>query len=134
MIHVDTSVLVDALSGPKRSASLLRGVISGPQPVSISSIVLFEWLRGPRAKEETDAQEALFPNTNAVQFGSAEAEVAAKLYKKVKRARGREGDLAIAACALTHDAFLWTLNPRDFRDVPGLRLLKPPILGDDSDA
>jgi len=31
-------------------------------------------------------------------------------------------DLAIAACALTHEAALWTLNPEDFRDIPGLRL------------
>src|SRR6266446_5379835 len=107
MIHLDTSVLVDAMSGPKRSASLLREIIAGPQPVSISSIVLFEWLRGPRTKEEIDAQETLFPGVNAVQFGSAEAELAAGLYKKLKRARGREADLIVAACALTHDASLW---------------------------
>ena len=125
MIHLDTSVVVDALSGPKRSAPLLRDLLAGPQPVSISCIVLFEWLRGPRTQEEVDAQQALFPNTHAVQFGSAEAQAAAKLYKKVKRARGREADLAIAACAITHDAFLWTLNPADFKDLPELRLIKP---------
>ena len=38
-------------------------------------------------------------------------------------ARGREIDLAIAACALDDGAAIWTLNPGDFRDVPGLRLV-----------
>jgi predicted nucleic acid-binding protein len=45
------------------------------------------------------------------------------LYRKVPRPRGREIDLAIAACALTQDAALWTLNPSDFADIPGLELV-----------
>jgi predicted nucleic acid-binding protein len=44
------------------------------------------------------------------------------LYSSVKRARGREIDLAIAACAMVHGAALWTDNPRDFSDLPDLRL------------
>jgi predicted nucleic acid-binding protein len=36
--------------------------------------------------------------------------------------RRREIDLAIAAGALTPGAPLRTLNPRDFRDLPGLEL------------
>lgn len=34
-------------------------------------------------------------------------------------------DIAIAACAIVRDAELWTLNPADFRDIPGLRLAVP---------
>jgi len=123
MIHLDTSALNDALTGPKRSARRLRELMAGPEPLAISIIVLFEWLRGPRFPEEIEAQEALFPKINAVSFGSLEAEYAADLYKKVKRARGREADLAIAACALVHGAALWTLNSDDFKDIPGLQLL-----------
>jgi len=122
-IHLDTTVLIDALTGPKRSAPRLRDVMASPEPTLINSIVLFEWLRGPRTQQEIDAQEALFPKADSAQFGSTEAEIAAQLYKKLKRARGREADLAIAACAITHGADLWTLNPRDFRDIPGLCLL-----------
>lgn len=58
-------------------------------------------------------------------FGPAEAAGAARLYLQVARPRGREIDLAIAACALAVDARLWTLTPRDFRDVPGLQLFEP---------
>ena len=50
--------------------------------------------------------------------------MAARLYRTVRSPRGREIDLAIAACALMHRAALWTLNPRDFSDVPHLRLLE----------
>jgi predicted nucleic acid-binding protein len=97
--------------------------MAGPEPIQISSIVLFEWLRGPRLKEEIEAQEMLFPKANAVPFGAVEAECAAELYRKVKRPRGREADLAIAACALSHGAHLWVLNKDDFKDIPGLQLL-----------
>jgi predicted nucleic acid-binding protein len=48
----------------------------------------------------------------------------------LRAARGREIDLAIAACAICSDARLWTLHVDDFRDVPGLELFKqPPLFG-----
>jgi predicted nucleic acid-binding protein len=42
----------------------------------------------------------------------------------LRRARGREIDVAIAACAIEHGATLWTLYPSDFRDIPGLSLYR----------
>ncbi len=50
-------------------------------------------------------------------------EADAELYRKVGRARQWTIDLAVAACAITHGAALWTLNPKDFRDIPGLALV-----------
>ena len=58
-----------------------------------------------------------------VAFGPAEALVAADLFRKVRRARGRETDIAIAACAITHHARLWTLNSEDFKDIPNVMLV-----------
>ena len=58
-------------------------------------------------------------------FGLEEAARAATLYRTVRRPRGREIDLAIAACALTQQASFWTLNEADFRDVEGLTLYRP---------
>jgi len=123
VIHLDTSVLIDALTGPRRSAAALRRAIEEGERILTSTLVLYEWLRGPRRQEELSAQEALFPGASAVGFGPEEAAVAADLCRAVRRPRGREIDLAVAACALTHDARLWTLNPEDFRDVPNLKLL-----------
>ena len=123
MIHVDTSVLIDALAGPRRSAAALRRVIEEGERILVSTLVLYAWLRGPRRKEELAAQEALFPRASAVAFGVEEAVLAADLYRTVPRPRGRMVDLAVAACALTHGARLWTLNPEDFHDVPNLALV-----------
>ncbi len=122
MIHLDTSVLIEALSGAQRSARDLRVMLETGERVALSTLVLYEWLRGPRVAAELAAQEALFPRESAVPFGTAEAALAADLYRRLPRARGREVDLAVAACAITHDAVLWTLNPEDFADIADLRL------------
>ena len=122
MIHLDTSTLVDALTGSRRSAPALRRAIEDGERVQMSTIVLYEWLRGPRRTAELDDQEALFPREGTIVFDSESAAIAARLYTQLSRARGREIDLAIAACAIAHGASLWTLNRSDFSDVPGLQL------------
>jgi predicted nucleic acid-binding protein len=124
-IHLDTSLIVDALTGPRRSHGLLRDAVARGHRLSVSAIVLFEWLRGPRTDLEVARQAQLFPPSDAVPFGPDEAEAAARIYRTIRRARGREADIAIAACALEHRAVLWTLNPTDFSDIPGLALYPP---------
>ena len=125
MILLDTSALIDSLAGPRRSAPALRRAIESGERILVPTLVLYEWLRGPRLDEELAAQEALFPTAAAVPFGPLEAARAASIYVAVTRPRGREIDLAIAACALSWDAELWTLNVDDFGDVPGLRVFDP---------
>ena len=122
MIVIDTSALIDSLSGPRRSAPRLRSLIEEGERIFIPSLVLYEWWRGPRLPEELEAQEALFPSDTALRFGSDEAALAAEIYGAVVRPRGREIDIAIAAIAISHEASLWTLNPKDFEDLPRLML------------
>jgi predicted nucleic acid-binding protein len=122
VIVLDTSVLVDSLTGEKRSAPALRRVFERGERVVVPALVYYEWLRGPRLPQELALAERLFPRESAIVFGPAEAALSAKLYGSVRRPRGREMDLAIAACAIAREAELWTLNPADFRDIPGLRL------------
>src|SRR5262249_50676113 len=110
--------------GPRRSARALRGVFERGERASLSTLVLYEWLRGPRRDAEVAQQETLFPREQAQPFGPREAALAADLYRAVARARQREFDLAVAACALTSGATLWTLNTEDFRDIPGLDLFQ----------
>jgi predicted nucleic acid-binding protein len=128
VIVLDTSIVIDGLTGLKRSAPAIRGSLAEGEKLLLPTLVLYEWLRGPRLREELAAQEALFPAKSAIPFGPEEATVSAGLYRAVKRPRGREIDLGIAACALVRGAHLWTLNPADFRDVPSIRLYKVPIL------
>jgi predicted nucleic acid-binding protein len=125
ILHLDTSLLIDALTGERRSLPLVERAVGRGHVLAASALVLYEWLRGPRTPEELEDQEALLPAADARGFGPLEAARAARLYRAVKRARGRDMDLAIAACALEHGARLWTLNPADFRDMPELTLYEP---------
>ena len=125
MIVIDTSLLVDALTGLKRSGPAIRSALAEGEEILLPALVLYEWLRVPRLSEELAAQEALFPARSAIPFDIEQARVSADLYRTVSRARSREVDLAIAACALVRGARLWTVNGADFQDVPGIRLYVP---------
>lgn len=122
MIHLDTSVLIDALTGPRRSMPALRRVVADGIRLGVSALTLYEWRRGPRTQMELAIEAALLGPDVVVAFGEVEAGVAAEIYQRVRRARGRELDIAIAACALSQGARLWTLNREDFGDIPGLDL------------
>jgi tRNA(fMet)-specific endonuclease VapC len=125
VILLDTSVLVEALTGPRALLDTLIGRVDHGERLAVPALVLYEYLRGPRRAAEIAHQQALFPVDAALSFGAAEAVIAARLYRDVARARQREFDIAIAATALAHEASLWTLNAPDFRDIPGLRLYAP---------
>ena len=124
IVHIDTSALIDALTGARRSLPRLTSIVADGHRIAMSTPVFYEWRRGPRHRAELATQERLLPVEGVVAFGAAEAIVASDLYRKASHPRGREIDLAIAACALCQGAALWTLNPDDFRDVPGLALIE----------
>ena len=126
MILLDTSFLVDCFSGPKRSSPALHLAFEAGEKVLLPSLTLYEWLRGPRLPEQIAIQRKLFPDESAIPFGPREAAVSAQIYRAVNGARRREIDLAIAACAIVRECPLWTLNAADFKDIPGLKLYRPP--------
>jgi hypothetical protein len=55
------------------------------------TIVLYEWLLGPRSPG---------PEENIIVFGHEEARLSADIYPSIGRPRGRKLDIAIAACAI----------------------------------
>ena len=57
MILLDTSALVEALGAGGRLRETLRYVIAEGERMAIPSLVLYEWLRGPRLPEELEAEE-----------------------------------------------------------------------------
>jgi len=122
VIVLDTSVLVEALGAGGSMRGPFRNALAANHRIVLPTLVLYEWLRGPRLAEELAAQESILPSEEAIPFGEEEARTAAALYRGVARPRGREVDLAIAACALVWDGAIWTLNPNDFGDIPRLRL------------
>jgi len=123
VIFIDTSALIDSLCVPRRSFDRLEMLIASSEQIGLSTLVLYEWLRGPRTSGELLDQERVFPREEAILWGPVDAARAADLYKLVHRPRAREIDIAIAASAMVHNASLWTLDPRDFEDIPGLKLV-----------
>ena len=124
-VHFDTSVVIDTFTSPFRSRPELRRLVADGHRLAISAPVLYEWLRGPRLEIERLDQEAVLPVAAALAFDAACARTAARLYRSIRRPRGREMDIAIAACAIEDSAALWTLNPGDFDDLPGVTLYRP---------
>ena len=112
-VHLDTSLLVHATSSIERRRRLDAAAERGDR-LFLSTITLYEWLRGPRTATELTFVDALFPESEQIVFGLDAARAAARVH--------RAGDIAIAGCAIVHEAALWTLNPDDFRDIPGLML------------
>ena len=123
IVHLDTSALVGALAGSRPEFGRLAGLLTDGHRLTVSTVVLYEWLRGPRTAAELDVQHGLMPADVVCAFGADEAALAARLYQSLRRPRSRDLDLAIAACAMVQQATLWTSNRADFDDIPGLRLL-----------
>ncbi len=88
MICLDTSVLVEGLGAGGSLREAMQETIAGGKRLVVPSLVLYEWLCGPRLEAELRAQEALFPAAEAIPFGPEEARLAAELYWRVKRSRG----------------------------------------------
>jgi predicted nucleic acid-binding protein len=127
VILLDTSALVESLSGARRSFLALVGWLERGELLGLPALVLYEWLSGPRTEAELALQRQLFPDAAALPFGPEEAALSAELYRTLPRARSRVVDFGIAACALRRDAGLWTLDTEDFADIPGLKLARPDV-------
>lgn len=100
----------------------LRAAWESGERIRVPTLVVYEWDRGPRTESERAAFARLFSEDEWIAFGPDGTRVAATLSRPVDWPRRRGIDLAIAACAISWDGALWTLNPADFRDLPDLDL------------
>jgi predicted DNA-binding protein len=62
--------LRDIRRARRRSAPMLTTLVASREPVAIATLVLYEWLRGPRSEEEIVDQEALAAS-RAQELGSS---------------------------------------------------------------
>jgi predicted nucleic acid-binding protein len=122
-VHVDTSLLVHAFATPEHRTIVDAAIERGDRLVA-SSVVEYEWRRGPRSPEQLLLFDAFFLPDSLVPFSSDDARRAANLYGMLSRAKARQVDIMIAACAIEHGAALWTLNEADFADIPALQLYR----------
>ncbi len=123
MIALDTCALVRALCGDRSELEQLEKLVRDGERLQLPSLVLYEWRRGPRSPRELELQELLFPSEGALVFDARAALLAADTFRALGKPRRRAADIAIAATAISANAALWTLNRRDFEDVPDLELI-----------
>lgn len=128
---LDTSVLVAAESRTLSLGALLDSVAS--EPVGIAALAASELLHGCHRAADPGTRarrfafvEALLDRIPVYEFGLGEARRHAELWAALAREGSLIGahDMLIGATALARGCALATLNERDFRRVPGLRLLE----------
>lgn len=127
---LDTSLLVAAERRTLSLVALLDAVAS--EPVGIAALTASELLHGCHRAAEAGMRarrfafvEALLDRIPVYEFGLREARRYADLWAALSREGSLIGahDMLIGATALARGCTLATLNERDFRRVPGLRLL-----------
>ena len=128
---LDTSVLVAAERRTLSLGALLDSVAG--EPVAIAALTASELLHGCHRAADAGTRarrfafvEALLDRIPVYEFGLGEARRHAELWAALAREGSLIGahDMLISATALARGAALATLNERDFRRVPGLRLLE----------
>jgi len=74
------------------------------------------------AKVRRQALDDIYRTVGVLEFGWKEARAYSEIVIAVGFSRAKVLDRMIAAQALVAGAALATLNPRDFRDIPGLTI------------
>ncbi len=122
LYHIDTDFLVYALSirGPERRR--MTRLLESGSPLEASSVVWYEFARGPRTPEQLAIARDLFGPDGIVPFSEELAEAAADQFRRLGSPRKRAADIAIGVVARSRGAILLTRNKRDFAGIDGLIL------------
>ncbi len=121
---IDTSVAVAIREG---EAAILRRaeLLQSPALLSILSVVELEGgvpMAPEGAAVRREILDEMYETLDILPFFHSEAAAYRRIVEVCGFSRRLIVDRMIAATALANDLLLATLNPRDFRDVPGLQL------------
>ncbi len=126
MICIDSDVLIDYQRGIVVAAQELA-YLERIAPLALSVIVRMELILGSRDKETLVRTHKLLRQFKPLHLTDEISAVAEKLISDYALSNGlRIPDALIAATALVHGAPLLSKNQRDFRFIPGLKLLPYP--------
>ena len=131
-VILDTSIWVAVERGRLTPAEVEK--VTGKEPVYLSPITIAELeygvQRAPDSHSRMKRQAALTRVRSKPCLtmdsitGELVGQVLAKLDASGKATQHRLHDIWMACQALQHNMGLLTLNGRDFKDIPGLRLLE----------
>lgn len=123
---LDTSVAIHLRDGDPVVRHHV-GTLNGPIMLSVLTRVELE---GGVARSDPEAAaarrarvESILMGFSTLTFDVAAADKYGEIVRAVGYSRRKVIDRMIAAQALLYDATVVTMNPDDFRDVPGLKLL-----------
>jgi len=122
---LDSDILSMSLKGDPDVVSQASAYLSDFDCLTISIINEYEIRRGLAYKNATTqlAQfEAFIDDTQVLAFDAHACKIAAQLYATLRQAGQliADGDLLVAAIAMSHDCVLVTNNERHFQRIAGL--------------
>ncbi len=124
MILLDTNIFIEIFKGNKRIIKEVKSI--GLENIALSIIVKQELIFGARDKRELNLilkainKHKVFYLTEAISKTSMELMFNYSLSHKLTIT-----DSLIAATALIYDLPLYTLNIKDFKNIPDLKLHSP---------
>jgi predicted nucleic acid-binding protein len=123
-ILVDTSIIIDFLRKKNKEASLLWN-IKDTAECFMSSITLFELLSGAKTERHFEDIQKLTKWIESVYFDDHLAEVAASIFRDLKRRNQliEYRDMFIAATAKAYNFHIATLNRDHFQRIDDLAFL-----------
>lgn len=125
---IDTMFLLDLMRGRERAVNMLDRLEDDDEPLSVSTVTLFEFFRGLGTVDLPDAEKKRIVDVvkgrvvHALDAEAAERAggIDAQLWKQGEPIDPE--DACIAGLALAHDEELVTRKGREFGRVNGLRL------------
>ena len=123
---IDTNVVIHLRDGDEGIARRMAELDALP---AISMITRIELENGIyREAEPAEILRinlaAILHSTEIIDFGETEFEAYGSILEQIGFSKRKVLDRMIAATALAHDLTLITMNGKDFRDIPGLKLLE----------
>lgn len=125
MIYLlDTNVAIHLRDGQSNTTERVRNLTAQPLISTLTRVELEGGVyRNPAESALLRLRlDLLLANITELPFTSAEAAEYGRIVQQCGFSRAKLVDRMIAASALVAHAKLATLNPRDFRDIPGLDL------------
>lgn len=127
---LDTDVLIHLRDGNKWVEEQLETVTAPFFVSAISRVELENGVVQVPDEKRRNSLDYILNYVATVNFGFAEIEAYRGIVQTCGYSRRKTADRMTAATALAHDLTLVTLNGRDYRDVPGLKLIawnRPPV-------
>lgn len=121
-VHLDTDFLVYALTSPGVERRMLHALSATEAQIQISSVVWYEFCRGPRTPDQIAVARSFFFEDSILPFSEELSILAADVFRQLKSTRRRSSDIAIGVTAAAMGALLITRNAADFAGIPDLEI------------